>query len=386
MNLGIAANGRPILTARPSMPQNLKPLTALRFFAAMWVVGFHFWPGFGLPNVVGKGYLGVDLFFVLSGFILSHVYLRSFGEQRFSYPEFLWARLARVYPVHLVTLVGMGALVAAAMLVGIEAGDKAIVWSSLPAQLTLTQAWGLSPLGGWNHPAWSISAEWFAYLTFPAFAWVAWRLRGRPLLALGLALALVAALEIGFEQLAGQRLTQATIAWGALRIVPCFALGCAVYLLWSARPIGTARAALTASATALAAIIAAAQFGAPDWLSIMLFGALIFGLASLASAGSSFLTAPLWVYLGEVSFAIYMVFIPWQLVLEKAAHRVFGVAQGEMPLALAQVEFFGVIPAAMVIHHLVERPAREAMRRHGVPFLRQRLLKARVTQLAAAGN
>ena len=368
------------------MPQNLKPLTALRFFAAMWVVGFHFWPGFGLPNVVGKGYLGVDLFFVLSGFILSHVYLRSFGEQRFSYPEFLWARLARVYPVHLVTLVGMGALVAAAMLVGIEAGDKAIVWSSLPAQLTLTQAWGLSPLGGWNHPAWSISAEWFAYLTFPAFAWVAWRLRGRPLLALGLALALVAALEIGFEQLAGQRLTQATIAWGALRIGPCFALGCAVYLLWSARPIGTARAALTASATALAAIIAAAQFGAPDWLSIMLFGALLFGLASLASAGSSFLTAPLWVYLGEVSFAIYMVFIPWQLVLEKAAHRVFGVAQGEMPLALAQVEFFGVIPAAMVIHHLVERPAREAMRRHGVPFLRQRLLKARVTQLAAAGN
>ena len=59
------------------MPQNLKPLTALRFFAAMWVVGFHFWPDLELamPAIVGKGYLGVDLFFVLSGFIHSHVYL-----------------------------------------------------------------------------------------------------------------------------------------------------------------------------------------------------------------------------------------------------------------------------------------------------------------------
>lgn len=368
------------------MPQNLQPLTAMRFFAAMWVVGFHFWPGFGLPNVVGKGYLGVDLFFVLSGFILSHVYLRSFGERRFSYPAFLWARLARIYPVHVVTLVGMGALVAAAALLGIEAGDKVIVLSSLPAQLTLTQAWGLSPLGGWNHPAWSISAEWFAYLTFPAFAWVAWRLRARPVLALVLALALVAILEIGFEQIARQRLTRATIAWGALRIIPCFALGCAVNLLWSARPIGTARDALTASATALAAIIIAAQFGAPDWLPIMLFGALIFGMASLASAGSSFLKAPIWTYLGEVSFAIYMVFIPWQLVLEKGAHRVFGVAHGETPLSLALFEFFGVIPAAMMIHHLLERPAREAMRRHGVPFLRHRLLKAPVAHLAASSN
>ena len=375
-----------IRQTRPSMPQNLKPLTALRFFAAMWVVSFHFWPAFGLPSVVGKGYLGVDLFFVLSGFILSHVYLQSFGARRFSYPEFLWARLARVYPVHLITLVGMGALVAAAALVGIQAGDKAIVWSSLPAQLTLTQAWGLSPLGGWNHPAWSISAEWFAYLTFPAFAWAAWRLRARPALALALALALVAGLEIGFERLAGFPLTRATISWGALRIVPCFALGSAVYLMWSARAIRTPRAALATTASALAAIVAAGQFGAPDWASIMLFGALLFGLGSLTSAGSSVLTAPLWVYLGEVSFAVYMVFIPWQVVLEKSAHRMLGLADGPLPPSLALVEFFGVVPVAMALHHLVERPAREAMRRHGVPFRRRRARASRADQLAAAGN
>ena len=68
-------------------PADLRALTALRFLAAMWVALFAFWPnldvGF-IPNVVAKGYLGVELFFVLSGFILCHVYLAAAGEKRFS--------------------------------------------------------------------------------------------------------------------------------------------------------------------------------------------------------------------------------------------------------------------------------------------------------------
>ena len=104
------------------MPQILKPLTAMRFFAAMWVVAFHFTPslGGGMPALVAKGYLGVELFFVLSGFILSHVYMESFGDRRFRYPDFLWARLARIYPVHLATLAGLGLVVGAAALVGVD--------------------------------------------------------------------------------------------------------------------------------------------------------------------------------------------------------------------------------------------------------------------------
>ena len=371
------------------MPQNLKPLTAMRFFAAMWVVSYHFWPSLGLtmPNLVAKGYLGVELFFVLSGFILSHVYLRAFGEQRFRYPDFLWARLARIYPVHLAMLAGMGLLVCVAMLIGAPDSHKVLVWSSLPAQLTLTQAWGLSPLGGWDHPSWSISAEWFAYLTFPAYAWAAWRLRDRPKLAVALALILVAVLEVGFVHVAGFPLTRATIDWGALRIVPCFALGCAVYLLWSAEPIRTPRTAILVSVATLAAVVAAAQFGAPDAVSVGLFGALLFGLAGLASAGSTVLTAPLWVYLGEVSFSVYMVCIPWQLAFDKMAHRLLHLSGDSLPAPLWIVQFLGVIPAAMVVHHLVERPARDAMRRHGVPFLgNRRTAAAPIAELAGARN
>ena len=96
--------------------QHIRPLTSLRFFAAFWVVLFHYWPALSAaaaPMVVGKGYLGVELFFILSGFILCHVYRTEVEEGRFAYGGFLWARLARVYPLHLATLVGMGVLAAA---------------------------------------------------------------------------------------------------------------------------------------------------------------------------------------------------------------------------------------------------------------------------------
>lgn len=356
------------------MPLNLKSLTSLRFFAAMWVVAYHFWPNLGLamPAVIAKGYLGVELFFVLSGFILCHVYLESFGQGRFRYREFLWARLARIYPVHLAVLLGLMLLIAAAAMIGVSAGDKLLIWPSLPAQLTLTQAWGLSPLGGWNHPSWSISAEWFAYLSFPAFAFVAWRLIGRPRLALVLALGLVVALNIGFQAVAGFPLTQATLLWGALRIVPCFALGCAVWLAWRADLVTGKSSGLGLTLMALAGIVAAALLHAPDFVAVALFGALILGLAAISTSGSSFLAQPALVYLGEVSFAVYMVCIPWESVFTQGLGKVIGLEPSHMPVSLWLALYLGVIPVAMVLHHAVERPMRTLMRRHGPPFGRAR--------------
>jgi peptidoglycan/LPS O-acetylase OafA/YrhL len=370
------------------MPQNIKPLTAMRFFAAMWVVAFHFTPslGLGMPPFIAKGYLGVELFFVLSGFILSHVYMEAFGQRRFVYREFLWARLARIYPVHLATLLGLGALIGAASLIGLNAGDHVVVWGSIPAHLTLTQAWGFAPHGGWNHPSWSISAEWFAYLCFPAFAALFWSIRRRPRFAVAATVLFVIALNLGFQRLAGFPLTSATIFWGALRIVPCFALGCAVWLLWRANLVQTEGGAMTTLAGSLLAIVACALANAPDWLAVCPPRSLILSLASLTTTGSRVLTAPLWVYLGEVSFAVYMVCIPWALVFSHVAGKIFGLTGDTLPWPLWMVMFAGVVPAAMVVHHVVERPARDIMRRHGVPFSRgkQTTSRRRGTALAAA--
>jgi peptidoglycan/LPS O-acetylase OafA/YrhL len=343
-------------------PQDLRALTTLRFFAAAWVALYAFWPNLDVgwtPILVTKGYLGVELFFVLSGFILSHVYLASLGERRFGYGGFLWARLARVYPLHLATLAGVGVLGLGALAAGLAIDDNVLSWASLPAHLTMTHAWGLAPEAGWNHSSWSISAEWFAYLTFPAFGVVAWRLRDRPWAAVAGTVAAGAGLYVGFAWLAGFSLTEATFLWGALRIVPCFAYGCALYLVHRKGGIRHPGRVALASLVGLAV---STSVGAPDAVAVLFAGGLILGLAGVSNASAGWLASRPAVYLGEISYAVYMVLVPWQLLAVTVAARVTG-AEDKALHPLAWLVVIAALPlVAAAAYHLVEYPARRALR------------------------
>ena len=345
-------------------PVDIRSLTAVRFFAAMWVVLYHFWPNLTagpLPALVAKGYLGVELFFTLSGFILCHVYLDSVAVGRFGYGGFLWARLARIYPLHLATLAGVGIMALAATTLAKPVDPNVLSWASLPANLTLTQAWGLAPVAGWNHPSWSISAEWFAYLSFPAFAWASLKLQSRPWMGLALALGLLWGLYGVFEPLAGGSLTHATIRWGALRIVPCFALGCAVNQLWRSEALKGPLANWGAAFSG-AGVFVCVLAGAPDALIVSLFGVLILSIARLGRAGKPSLAGNIFVYLGEISYSIYMVCVPWKLLFVNAASAIGGFDKAHMPLGIWLLFIAGVIPLAALSYHLIEKPARSAMR------------------------
>ncbi|ENZ81993.1 MULTISPECIES: acyltransferase [Caulobacter] len=343
---------------------NIKPLTAFRFFAALWVVLYHYWPkldvGF-VPAIAAKGYLGVEAFFILSGFILCHVYLRGFGEGRFQYGDFLWNRLARVYPLHLATLVGIGAMAIVATIAGLRVDPNILSWPSLPANLLLVHAWGFAPTAGWNHASWSISAEWFAYLAFPVFAFAAWRLRERPVAAVLGALALIAGLYPAFEALAGFPLTAATIQWGALRIVPCFAYGCALHALWRSERF-PGRLSGPGAAFLGAAVLAAVQFGAPDRVIIMLLGGLIFMLATLAATGFSFAGQSVFVYLGEISYSTYMICIPWKILAINATAKLINIDSERLPLVIWALIVLSLIPLSAASFHVLENPCREKMK------------------------
>ncbi len=345
-------------------PANLKPLTSLRFFAAAWVVMFHYWPKLAVaatPTIIDKGYLGVEVFFILSGFILCHVYLAAFEEGRFQYGDFLWARLARIYPMHLVTLIGIGLMAGLALAIGLSVDPNILSLAALPANLTLTQAWGLAPVAGWNHPSWSISAEWFAYLSFPLFAYVAMQLRRRPLVALAGALGLMAALYSDFPNLAGFPLTKATISWGALRIVPCFALGCALFLLWRTHVVDRRKAAFGALFFG-ACVILGALVGAPDVLIVASGGGLIVSLAQVSRSGGHFGSHPVLVYLGEISYSIYMICIPWALLFVNLSTKIFHLQSKQLPIYLWLVLILALIPLAAATHALIEKPARDRMK------------------------
>ena len=343
-------------------PADLRPITALRFGAAIWVAVYTYWEnlaGAGSSGLVDKGYLGVELFFVLSGFILSHVYLQSAGEKRFSYRGFLWARVARVYPLHVATLVGVGLLAAVALVAGMNVDGNVLSWVSLPANLLMVHAWGLAPVAGWNHPSWSISAEWFAYLCFPLFAFVFWRAREKPVAAVVGTAAFLTVLYYGFERVAGFPLTEATIRWGALRIVPCFALGCALYLVYRKAPL---KAPWTASAVSFGLMVLSAALGLWDGITVLLAGALILSLASLPNERAGWLASRPAGYLGEISYSVYMVCVPWKLLAINLAAKLTDAPDKQLQL-FVWLAILALLPVvAALSYHLVEHPARKALR------------------------
>ena len=156
-------------------------LTPLRGIAALWVVLYHYniWASnLGLDDylqIVDQGYLAVDLFFMISGFVMAHVYRRAFVQEiRANYLQFLGARVARLYPLHVFILLlflaaALSARTADYMTSGqfdpipID-GPRSIV--ALLANLFMLQGLKASALS-WNYPTWSISVEFLAYLLFP---------------------------------------------------------------------------------------------------------------------------------------------------------------------------------------------------------------------------
>lgn len=350
------------------MPQDqIKPLTSLRFFAALWVVLYtyiHELQGAVDIALFQKGYLGVDLFFILSGFILSHVYLEAFGEKRFDYGRFVLHRLARVYPLHLATLGFTLLLVAAAAMKGVQLDGNAANWAALPAHLTLTQAWGLAPTASFNHPSWSISAEWLAYLCFPAVAALAWPLRDRPVLAVGLAAGFLIALNIVFYAVAGFPLTQATFQWGALRIVPTFLFGTALYLAWRTGAVDNPPVARVGTLLGLMVAVAACFVGS-DSLVIIALGLVVLSIGGLDRDREGFMSSKILVYLGEISFATYMIYVPWKWVYLKAADAVLKLDGAPLPFVWWFVGLLALVPLSMLAHHLVELPFRRLVRLWG---------------------
>ncbi len=172
--------------------EQLASLTPLRGVAALWVVIFHFcWR---IPTIhperytgaVYKGYLAVDVFFVLSGFVITHVYKDGFARRvtAWRYRNFLKARVARLYPLHVAMLLlfaatAMAERAAAYALNGSFdpiplVGERSL--SGFFANLVMLQGLWARQLS-WNDPAWSISLEFLAYLLFPLLFPVLWRAR-----------------------------------------------------------------------------------------------------------------------------------------------------------------------------------------------------------------
>lgn len=298
--------------------KTINPLTSIRGAAAFWVVYHHYSGIDSYPfepywlTFLRRGFLGVDIFFILSGFIMSYCYAHFFttaGLSKKMYFRFLGLRLARIYPLHFFVLTLFFVLTFENFLphhaYAKNYDFQWAYWTSLIQSLLLIQAWDIDQQL-WNGVAWTISVEWFLYLLFPAAIIFCMRL---PKLAVcGFLIPLY--LVIAFSQ------ANDPIFWAQLHSgVPCGALfrGCAgyftgilLYRLYKDKVLFSLPWKLIGNVSAI--LIPVVVLGVHQIAFILpLFALLIYALAHPSNARHSLWNSRPMIFLGDISYSIYMI-------------------------------------------------------------------------------
>jgi peptidoglycan/LPS O-acetylase OafA/YrhL len=353
--------------------RRLPELTSLRFFAALGVVIYHLQtleittgPG-PYRKLAGIGYIGVNFFFVLSGFILVYTY-----AGRAIAPRVFWrARFARIYPAYAFSL-----LFSAPLFFGGLRTIPLFVWAAkhpkLDCFLVLASLQAWYPLSAltWNPVAWSLSVEAFFYVLFPALLLLIAKRSGKHLAFLVLACWLVSlATALSYVWLKPDGLPWATesddmVFWlSALKFnplvrLPEFLAGMAGGLLFVNRKQQNIRPAFLIL-PAFVAIFTVLWFQSAlpypvihNGLLAPAFVALIYGFA-LQPSRTAVLRQRVPVLCGQASYSLYLL------------HGVviflffFGARGFHMPLPLALVVYFLLtFVLAFAAYRFVEEPVR----------------------------
>lgn len=343
-----------VVVSKPT--DEIRALTGIRALAAMWVVFFHMRVGGLRTPAFAHGYLGVDVFFVLSGYILALAHGRDFvAGVRDGAARFVMLRFARVFPAYAAVLV---LLAAASPFVAALRGPG---WSrsDFILSLLMLQAWETRDALVWNRPGWSVSAEWAAYLAFPTLAWAILPRFGR--VARG-ALGLVAlvTLAVYAERARGGSL-DLTFHGGLVRVFCEFVFG--LCLATDAPPIRSPRVATVVASGALVGLFAVGWAGTLDALAPALSGLLIVALRTPDSVPARLFGAPVAVHAGKLSYAVYLVH--WPLLragTRLVDHAHFRRAPLVEQVLVVAVEWALILVCAEILHRCIEEPARRALR------------------------
>ena len=348
-------------------------LDAWRGIAAVTVVYGHQTGGMVSATRFIAFYLAVDFFFVLSGFVLAHRYWDELVRERRPFWPVVVARFARLYPAHVFVLTAL------AVAYVIEAVPSLLAGASfanalrevIPEQRGGGRLWtfglnllllhnvGLTPGGlTWNAPSWTISVEFFGSLAILGLLAV-WRWRG---IRAVLAAISIAGYAFVFWHLGQLDASFETVGYlvnlGLVRCLAGVALGVLCLLLvrrYLAREtLGATTATaleLIALATVLAIMIRPEYHSPWDAAFPLAFGVLVVVFALEAGLVTRLLQLPPLLYLGSLSYAIYLVHWPLLFVMQEQ--------YGLRPL----LYYPAVLAGAVITHHAVEVPARRWLMR-----------------------
>jgi peptidoglycan/LPS O-acetylase OafA/YrhL len=346
----------------------VESLTGLRFFAAAAIVLWHSqlphlfpWGTFSPFALAGA----VSLFFVLSGYVLA---LNAYKYR--SWPDFFVARVARIWPAHIASLLFFLWILYPVSVAGL--GGLSTL-GPLVLNALLLQAWvpEQSIFWSFNAVAWSISCELFFYLTFPVCLMAARRRLVPAVLVFVCPIAFLLILSYAWHPQPAEAVWLGYI--NPITSLPIFALGVA-FGYWQSRSpkskmgaIGgtTVQTCAVAAVVAANALFASSSFRVPDAINIFIYyhGAfcayafLIFVLGRYNGAISTFLSHRAIVYLGDISFAMYLFHQPI-LIWHASNYPKYDVN--------IWVQYIFVWAAILVVsaiaHHAIERPMQKLIR------------------------
>jgi peptidoglycan/LPS O-acetylase OafA/YrhL len=384
-NVQMTPSNSPKQDAQPSKQAGVESdffpaLESLRGLAALGVTLFHVHWTYSLKDwgLAANSWMFVDLFFVLSGFVIAHTYRHGL-EGKGALQAFGVRRLFRLYPLHLTTLgVFVATHVVFVFVLGRGPADSGFTAANEPfaqqltAHLLMLHAAGATPNTGFNAPSWSISAEAFAYCVFALLAISPlWR-RGRRA-----AFAVLAAVGLGMLLLISPNDSLfSTYDAGIWRALYGFSLG--VIAQASLAPVrkalgaggGVAGLAQAASLFAALVFISVFDLNSPVTLAApFVFVALVLAFAAAPTAAPArALSHPWLVGLGTISYSIYMVHFAIALGMKEVMARMpgaidVGVADVQVAAWIGNLGVLAywalVIIASLITYRLIEAPARD---------------------------
>jgi peptidoglycan/LPS O-acetylase OafA/YrhL len=288
-------------------------------------------------RIFAGGFIGVDLFFVLSGFILSWNYLDASGGLNCTRAEFWRARAARILPLYYASLaVALPMFLLLQFQRGLTPESIRSALMTAASTLSLVQAWVKPSSNPWNNPAWSLSVEVALYLAFPFLAaWFANRPLKHILRITALTYGATMLFALVFFALHGQPsewkwepITDASIwiPWLGCNPLVHFhelLLGSLAYLLLREEQTGARKEWVSGPKavwiSSAAVILLVIWRGPIPFMAVLmgiyspLFALLIYGLAKQQGLAARILSTKTFVFLGEISFALYLIHLTvWQ--------------------------------------------------------------------------
>jgi peptidoglycan/LPS O-acetylase OafA/YrhL len=361
---------------RSPHPSSIDSLTSLRGFLALWVVFYHFWKDMlalfprldFLTPLAKQGHFAVPVFFMLSGFVLAYNYSQQLSVFSLrSYGRFLFMRWARIYPVHFFTLLVVLGMVIVCRVKGWQLTDAGYGAPDFVWNLLLVQTWVPNFQLNWNYPSWSISSEWFAYLCFPLFcAAMLRRITSR--FRAYLLLIVCWAATIGLYVL-GSKMPFRVL----LEVIPTFLAGTAIFACQSAFPKVMNRHSppsihhphVSPELLLLALGVVPLLTGGPIMVALLLTGfvALVYWLATLQNNSSGLWTNRFAIYLGEISYSLYMA----HTLAQKVCYKLLPSDQFSGATLILRLGILGAYVTCIAIavlgtYYLVERPSRRGLR------------------------